>query len=105
MPTQNGLNSSHLERHLTEAQSLAEKGDYAAAVGAVREAKSLAPKNVYVLAFEKQAEQLSALDALPSSNGRSNPPPPRGLPPVFRPSDPEAMRRRKKGRRPPRSNG
>ncbi len=63
MPTQNGLNSSHLERHLTEAQSLAEKGDYAAAVGAVREAKSLAPKNVYVLAFEKQAEQLSALDA------------------------------------------
>jgi tetratricopeptide (TPR) repeat protein len=63
MPTENSSNSSHLEHHLTEAQTRAEKGEYAAAVKAVQEAKSLAPKNVYVLAFEKQAEQLSALDA------------------------------------------
>ena len=63
MPAQNNMDSSHLERHLAEAQTRAEKGDYAAAVRAVQEAKSLAPKNVYVLAFEKQAEQLSELDA------------------------------------------
>jgi tetratricopeptide (TPR) repeat protein len=63
MPTENSLNSSHLEQHLTEARTRAEKGEYAAAVKAVQEAKSLAPKNVYVLAFEKQAEQLSTLDA------------------------------------------
>ncbi len=62
MPTQNNPDSFHLERHLAEAQSRAEKGDYAAAVSAVREAKSLAPKNVYVLAFEKQAEQLVELE-------------------------------------------
>jgi tetratricopeptide (TPR) repeat protein len=66
MPTQNSLNSSDLEHHLSEAQTRAEKGEYAAAVKAVQEAKSLAPKNVYVLAFEKQAEQLSALDAAKS---------------------------------------
>jgi tetratricopeptide (TPR) repeat protein len=66
MPTQNRLDSSHLERHLADAQSRAEKGDYAAAIRAVREAKSLAPKNVYVLAFEKQAEQLNELDAAKS---------------------------------------
>ena len=52
MPTENSLNSSHLEQHLTEARTRAEKGEYAAAVKAVQEAKSLAPKNVYVLAFE-----------------------------------------------------
>ena len=63
MPKQNNLDSTHLERHLAEAQSRAEQGEYAAAVSAVREAKSLAPKNIYILAFEKQAEQLSELDA------------------------------------------
>ena len=61
MPTHENLESSDLERHLTEARSRAEKGEYAAAVSALREAKSLAPKNVYVLAFEKQAEQLNDL--------------------------------------------
>ena len=67
MPTKNSMDSSHhLERHLAEARTRAEKGDYAAAVSAVREAKSLAPKNVYVLAFEKQAEQLSDLDSAKS---------------------------------------
>ncbi|HEX7574319.1 MAG TPA: hypothetical protein VF514_14610, partial [Bacteroidota bacterium] len=66
MPTKNSLNSSHLEQRLTEAQTRAEKGDYAAAVRAVGEAKSLAPKNIYVLAFEKQAEQLCALAAAKS---------------------------------------
>ncbi len=62
MPTPNNLDSSHLERHLAEARERADKGEYEAAVRAVREAKSLAPKNVYVLAFEKQAEQLIELD-------------------------------------------
>ncbi|HTY60440.1 MAG TPA: energy transducer TonB [Bacteroidota bacterium] len=62
MPTHDNLESSDLERHLTEAHSRAEKGEYAAAVSAVRKAKSLAPKNVYVLAFEKQAEQLHELE-------------------------------------------
>ena len=61
MPTKDSVNSSHLEQHLTEARTCAEKGDYAAAVKALGEAKSIAPKNIYVLAFEKQAEQLSAL--------------------------------------------
>jgi len=63
MPTTNNLDSSHLERHLAEAQDRAEKGEFDAAVRAVREAKTLAPKNVYVLAFEKQAEQLHELDS------------------------------------------
>jgi tetratricopeptide (TPR) repeat protein len=63
MPTPNTLDSSPLERQLAEAQDRAEKGEYEAAVRAVREAKSLAPKNVYVLAFEKQAEQLNELHA------------------------------------------
>jgi TonB family protein len=66
MPTKNSVNFSPLEQRLTEAQTRAEKGDYAAAVKAVGEAKSLAPKNIYVLAFEKQAEQLSALAAAKS---------------------------------------
>ena len=66
MPTKNSLNSSQLEQHLTEAQTRAEKGDYASAVKAVAEAKTLAPKNIYVLAFEKQVELLSALAAAKS---------------------------------------
>ena len=66
MPTKNSLNSSQLEQHLTEAQTRAEKGDYASAVKAVSEAKTLAPKNIYVLAFEKQVELLSALAAAKS---------------------------------------
>ncbi|HMK38187.1 MAG TPA: energy transducer TonB [Bacteroidota bacterium] len=57
------MDSSDLERHLAEAQTRAEKGEFAAALSAVRKAKSVAPKNVYVLAFEKQAEQLNELDA------------------------------------------
>jgi tetratricopeptide (TPR) repeat protein len=61
MATQNNLDPSRLERQLAEAQKKAENGNYEAAVRAVREAKFLAPKNVYVLAFEKQAEQLSEL--------------------------------------------
>jgi len=63
MPTPNTLDSTPLERQLAEAQDRAEKGEYEAAVRSVREAKSLAPKNVYVLAFERQAEQLIELHA------------------------------------------
>jgi len=61
MPAQDSVDISHLERQLSEAATHAEQGNYEAAVKAVRAAKSLAPRNVYVLAFERQAEQLHEL--------------------------------------------
>jgi len=61
MAAQDSVDISHLEQQLSEAATHAEQGNYEAAVKAVRAAKSLAPRNVYVLAFERQAEQLSEL--------------------------------------------
>jgi len=61
MPAQDSVDISHLERQLSEAAAHAEQGNYEAAVKAVRAAKSIAPRNVYVLAFERQAEQLHEL--------------------------------------------
>ncbi|HXX64081.1 MAG TPA: hypothetical protein VEO56_09810, partial [Bacteroidota bacterium] len=61
MTTKDETGLSPLSRHLGEAQRHAESGNYTGAISAVRQAKSLAPKNVYVLAFEKQAEQLNEL--------------------------------------------
>ena len=61
MPAQDSVDISHLERQLSEAATQAEQGNYEAALKAVRAAKSLAPRNVYVLAFERQAEQLNEL--------------------------------------------
>lgn len=55
------MGASLVGRHLEEAQSRAESGNYAGAITAVREAKALEPRNVYILAFEKQAEQLNDL--------------------------------------------
>ena len=55
--------SSRVESHLAEAQSRAEGGNYTGALAAVREAKALEPKNVYILAFEKQAELLGTLES------------------------------------------
>lgn len=63
MGTQKEMASSPVASHLAEAQSRAEGGNYAGALAAVREAKVLEPKNVYILAFEKQAEQLGTLES------------------------------------------
>jgi tetratricopeptide (TPR) repeat protein len=61
MPVQENREASLIQLHLTEAHSKAESGDFGGALEEVREAKSLEPKNVYILAFEKQTEQLQEL--------------------------------------------
>jgi len=61
MPVQENRESSLIHLHLSEAHSKAESGDFGGALESVREAKSLEPKNVYILAFEKQTEQLHEL--------------------------------------------
>jgi len=61
MTAQDTRGSSPVARLLAEAQSKAESGSYADAIAAVRNAKTLEPKNVYILAFERQAEQLHEL--------------------------------------------
>jgi TonB family protein len=50
-----------LQQRLAKAQSMSESGDYRGALKTLREAKSLEPRNIYILAFEKQVEQLSEL--------------------------------------------
>ncbi len=49
---------SPLADQLQEASSLAGRGKYGAALQRVRSVKSIQPKNIYVLAFERQLEQL-----------------------------------------------
>jgi TonB family protein len=63
MTTQDGIRSTPVGHLLTNAHSLAEAGDFTAALAAARQAKTLEPKNVYVLAFEKQTEQLMEFSA------------------------------------------
>jgi TonB family protein len=63
MDTQEKMAASPVASHLAEAQSRAEGGNYAGALAEVRAAKALEPKNVYILAFEKQAEQLGTLES------------------------------------------
>jgi periplasmic protein TonB len=63
MTTNDGTGSSPVGHLLTNAHSLAEAGDFTAALAATRQAKTLEPKNVYVLAFEKQTEQLMEFSA------------------------------------------
>jgi tetratricopeptide (TPR) repeat protein len=46
---------------LQDASTLAERGEYAAALQHVRSVKSIQPQNIYVLAFERQVEQLLEL--------------------------------------------
>jgi tetratricopeptide (TPR) repeat protein len=46
---------------LTEAQTKTEAGTYDDALAVVRTAKALEPRNVYILAFERQIEQLIEL--------------------------------------------
>ena len=48
---------------LAEAQARAEAGDYVAATDFIRQARERDPENIYILAFEKQVEQLTLLSA------------------------------------------
>ena len=66
MTTKDETGLSPLSKHLGEAQRHAESGNYTGAISAVRQAKTLEPKNIYVLAFEKQAEQLNELSTTKS---------------------------------------
>ena len=55
------LSSEELAGLLAQGRDLAEAGKHHDALAAVREAKKLHPRNVYVLAFERQVEQLIEL--------------------------------------------
>jgi TonB family protein len=61
--SQNGNSSPDMtmQQRFTKAHSLAESGDYRAALKTIRDAKSIEPRNIYILAFEKQVEQLAEL--------------------------------------------
>jgi TonB family protein len=50
-----------LQRKLTEAKSKTDAGNFRGALVTLREAKSVEPRNIYILAFEKQVEQLAEL--------------------------------------------
>jgi TonB family protein len=50
-----------LQQGLLEAQDRAENGEYQLAINSIRSVKSDHPRNIYVLAFEKQLEQLHQL--------------------------------------------
>ncbi len=52
---------SSLAVQLQDASALAGRGEYAAALRHVRSVKSVQPENIYVLAFERQVEQLLEL--------------------------------------------
>jgi len=59
MPDQNLV--TNVADQLQEASTLTGRGKYAAALQQVRSAKSVQPENIYVLAFERQLEQLLEL--------------------------------------------
>jgi hypothetical protein len=50
-----------LPDRLQDASTLAGQGEYVAALQQVRSVKSVQPENIYVLAFERQLEQLNEL--------------------------------------------
>jgi len=50
-----------LQGKLTEAKSKTDAGNFRGALVTLREAKSVEPRNIYILAFEKQVEQLAEL--------------------------------------------
>src|SRR5512140_1651589 len=52
---------SPIADQLQDALELAGHGDYAAALRQIRSVKSIQPENIYVLAFERQLEQLAEL--------------------------------------------
>ncbi len=47
-----------IARHLSDAQAQTEAGKYREALATLKQAKALQPLNIYILAFEKQVEQL-----------------------------------------------
>jgi hypothetical protein len=57
----NGEAGASLAGQLQDASALAGRGEYAAALRHVRSVKSVQPQNIYVLAFERQVEQLLEL--------------------------------------------
>ena len=61
--TQRNSPPGALAHLLATARDRVEAGSYADALASVREAKQLQPRNVYVLAFERQVEQLLELSA------------------------------------------
>ena len=50
-----------LQSKLSAAQVKVEAGEYRSALTDIRDAKALEPRNIYVLAFEKQVEQLAEM--------------------------------------------
>jgi len=58
---QQNHSSEDLAGFLSTAQNLAEAGNYHDALATVRDAEKLHPRNIYVLAFERQVEQLTEL--------------------------------------------
>ncbi len=60
-PTDKPAQTTPVVEKLYEAQARTEAGQYRDALRIVREAKSLEARNIYILAFEKQVEQLAEL--------------------------------------------
>jgi tetratricopeptide (TPR) repeat protein len=52
------MDRTAIARHLSDAQAQTDAGKYHEALATVKKAKSVEPRNVYILAFEKQVEQL-----------------------------------------------
>jgi tetratricopeptide (TPR) repeat protein len=61
MAPENMKGSSGIGGYLDLANERLHQGEFAGAIEAIRSAKSLEPKNIYVLAFEKQTEELLEL--------------------------------------------
>ena len=59
-----GNTSEHLRAGMVAAQELAERGEYQRAVNSVKSVKAANPRNIYVLALEKQLEQLLQLASI-----------------------------------------
>jgi TonB family protein len=60
-PTTDNKALTPLQHKLAEAQAKTDGGNFKGALATLREAKSLEPRNIYILAFEKQVEQLAEL--------------------------------------------
>ncbi len=59
--SENPARTTPVVEKLSEAQAKSEAGQYRDALRIVREAKALEARNIYILAFEKQVEQLAEL--------------------------------------------
>ncbi len=61
--TQQNTAANRIASLLATARDQVDAGQYHEALAAVRDAKKLSPRNIYVLAFERQIEQLTELSA------------------------------------------